>query len=25
LVHFTVRLPEGYRQQDIDVSLENES
>ena len=25
LVHFTVRLPEGSRQQDIDVSLENES
>src|SRR6185312_8629398 len=25
LVHFTVRLPDGSRQQDIDVSLENES
>jgi glutamate dehydrogenase len=25
VVHFTVRLPEGRRQQDIDVSLENES
>ena len=25
VVHFTVRLPEGSRQQDIDVSLENES
>jgi glutamate dehydrogenase len=25
LVHFTVRLPEGSRKQDIDVSLENES
>jgi glutamate dehydrogenase len=24
-VHFTVRLPEGSRKQDIDVSLENES
>ena len=25
VVHFTVRLPEGSRQQDIDVSLENET
>ncbi len=25
VVHFTVRLPEGSRQQDIDVSLENEA
>jgi glutamate dehydrogenase len=25
VVHFTVRLPEGRRKQDIDVSLENES
>jgi glutamate dehydrogenase len=25
VVHFTVRLPEGSRQRDIDVSLENES
>ncbi len=25
VVHFTVRLPEGRRHQDIDVSLENES
>jgi glutamate dehydrogenase len=25
VVHFTVRLPEGSRQQDVDVSLENES
>src|SRR4051812_923551 len=25
VVHFTVRLPEGRRQQDIDVSLQNES
>ena len=25
VVHFTVRLPEGSRQQDVDVSLENET
>ncbi len=25
VVHFTVRLPEGSRQKDVDVSLENES
>ncbi|PXX05969.1 NAD-glutamate dehydrogenase [Mycolicibacterium moriokaense] len=25
VVHFTVRLPEGSRQQDVDVSLENEA
>ena len=25
MVHFTVRLPEGSRPQDVDVSLENES